>query len=300
LLKSEKAALSNISFGKLIKCFEKIIIRFEKKEFQDFLESRKKLTFQHGKKSKKRKKNSFESLKDKSEKHLNIYCQLRIYVYWRARTDILKRPFLRCYWKILHVSFHGFRNLDPNKNPFAPRPRNKKKIRLKNRCVRGSLMLQRLKQLRHELNQSLELVKMVTLREKLKFQSELMTFYPFSQKLEVQSKKREKIIDKVRVVIQKDKLVKMTKNQLKEISKRNENQDQMIFVCNLIESLSSSGLHLNDFKSSNANRTSRYLKKMKNDYFRMKIGNQIPFDKRGNSLISQYQINEQTVSGIYH
>ena len=111
-----------------------------------------------------------------------------------------------------------------------------------------------------------------------------MTFYPFSQKLEVQFQKREKIIEKVRVEIQKDKLVKMTKYQLQEISKEDENQDQMIYFCNLIESLNSSDLNLNDFKSSNANQTSQDLKEMKNDYFRMKIGDQIPFDKRGNSF----------------
>jgi hypothetical protein len=233
----------------IISNFEKIITNFEKLEFQNFLNHRSNLIHKlsQEKKTISRKRFSFRMLYIENN-IFNRYYQSKIYHYWRVKLQYLNRPLLRCFWKIIHFPFHGFDKQDPYKIPFEPRPKKKKKSRLKSRCLKGKLMIPKLKELRKECHQLLEIIKMVKLREELKLQRELMDFFPFK------NQKTEKVLDKVKDVLGDN-------GNGSDFSDFYEKEDMMVYCCNVVEDLGKIDMNLEDFKSGRIKRRMGDLKR---------------------------------------
>lgn len=283
LVLENKRNFGGSSQEKILAYFEKVIIHFEKLEFEYFIKNHFELVKRNSqvKKPILRKRFSFNMLYDKNNRVFNKYYQSKIYHYWRVKLQFLDRPLLRCFWKIVHMPFHGFGFQPLNKSPFEPRPVKKKKIRLKSRFARGRLMLPKLQELQKESTQLLEIVKMVKLREELKLQEVLITYFP------EKSGEREKVIDKVRDVLASDdyKEEGMEKDVYSE-------EDLMMYCCNLVEGLDKIDMNLEDFRSESYDRRMKDLYKCRNEEMKQVIQRNIKY-KSGNHYFI-YFMNHKT------
>lgn len=187
LVQKSDSILDKVSFARLVAAFEKLIIRFEKKELGHFLQKSLhwNAKFNICQKGFSRQRFSLFMLWDPRNKILDYQLQSQIFDHWRARQLHLKRPLLRCFWRIVHSPFSGFGKQNPKKIAFEPRKNKKKKTRIGSRCLRGLAMIDRLESLNREMRMMQHLIRMVTLREKLKLRYELLNLWALRADLQV-------------------------------------------------------------------------------------------------------------------
>ena len=187
LIESANFNSQRVSFARVVAAFEKLIIRFEKKELEYFLSKSANWAAKYllNKKGFTRQRFSLFMLWDPCSRVFDYQSQSLIFDYWRKRQQQLRRPLLRCYWGVVHSPFSGFGKQNSKKIAFQPRKMKKKKTRVGSRYLRGICMLANLKSLRREMRMLQNLLRMVTLRERLKLRHELLGFWALRADLQV-------------------------------------------------------------------------------------------------------------------
>jgi len=250
------SSLFQNSFNKILKEFEKIIIRFETLEMNCYFKKLNIRNLSNGKnfsitKNINRDRKSLYYLRDPDHNLFTFLHQEIIFDYWRKKQNFFQRPLLRKYWSALHLPFHNFGSQNMNKMAFAPRDLHKKKTRLKDRFFRGEMMMEELKQMQRELAILMALIRMVTFREKLKYEQIILDLIIFTGngKPQFDVFSCEKILDTAKGYMEFVEISLKNGEPNWAFMKENINhfQDRLLFVCNIVENLGKLDLDLTDF-----------------------------------------------------
>lgn len=159
--------------------FEKLITHFENIEFGTFQEELKQYRL-----AKLRdpiaqiqrpvlKHQPISKLLNPKIKEFNSRKQLRIFRHWRKRLDMLNRPLVRKYWKLIFERGNGFQLQNSKRIAFAKWPVDNRVKRIpskRRKFISGEDQKRSLQEFLMENKRALALVKMVAQRERLKLE----------------------------------------------------------------------------------------------------------------------------------
>ena len=176
--------------------------------------------------------------------------QDRVITYWRTRQKELRRPLLRKHWRILHLNNHGYGEQDNNKLAFANRTNNKMNLRKSNRMLSGLPLVDKLKELLRENKQALFMVRMVRQRELLKLDQLLLGFN--RKEASAYAGQIAKHLDHSRLLVNQVKDTVLSNEPFIEPNredKEDNEQDHLMYFCNIVAELGQLDLQLENFRS---------------------------------------------------